>query len=151
MATSTSSPDPSGTSVGMEGLHVTARTTSNGSTGPPALAADPGMTLAVRHHDRDGLPVLELSGECDIATLEVLQAALVQAVPAARARTALIVDVSALTFCDVRSAELVLQAGRTVRTSLAGAEGVVKRVFDLVDTSHALARCDGPRWSTPTA
>ena len=76
MATSTSSPDPSGTSVGMEGLHVTARTTSNGSTGPPALAADPGMTLAVRHHDRDGLPVLELSGECDIATLEVLQAAL---------------------------------------------------------------------------
>lgn len=117
---------------------------------PPNPAVNPG-TLSVRHRERDGVRVLELSGESDIATVRALEAALVAAVPTAGSQETLVVDVSALTFCDVRSATLVLEAGRTVRTSLAGAHGIVERVFDLVDTSRALARCDGLSWATPSA
>ena len=119
---------------------------------PPSPDAGAGTsTLSVCHRERDGVHVLELSGESDIATVRALEAALGAAVLTAGSQETLVIDVSALTFCDVRSATLVLEAGRTVRTSLAGAHGVVERVFDLVDTSRALARCDGPPWPDPTA
>ena len=98
--------------------------------------------FAARHHDRGGAWVLELSGECDIATLDALRTALARAVDMARDRQALIVDVSQLAFCDTRSAVLVMQAGTAVTAALAGAEGIVRRVFDLLDPSCILARAD---------
>ena len=121
---------------------------------PPATWPDPAdhpVSLAVRHRERNGVHVLELIGESDIATVPALEAALLAAVPAPGSQRALFIDVSALTFCDVRSATLVLEASRAGRTSLTGAKGVVKRVFDLVDTSHAMVRCDDPPWATPSA
>ena len=120
----------------------------------PPTRQDPGArpaTLSVRHRVSDGARVLELSGESDIVSLPALQAALLEAVPTAGSQEMLVVDVSALTFCDVRSATLVVEAGRTVRTALAGAHGVVNRVFDLVDTSETLVRCDGPPWPSQSA
>lgn len=145
----TSHPDPRSAPVGMDRRGTLARLVVPPAPWPEPVAG--AGTLSVRHRECDGVHVLELSGESDIATVPALQAALVAAVPAAGGAETLVVDVSGLTFCDVRSAMLVLEAGRTVQTSLAGAQGVVERVFDLVDTHSALARCDGPPWPTLSA
>lgn len=51
---------------------------------------------------------------------------------------------SGLTFCDVQSVGLVLRTSRAVRTMLAGADGSVKRVFDLLDPSQDIARTKAP-------
>jgi hypothetical protein len=75
----------------------------------------------------------------------VLEAALGEASKAALDRQAgLVIDVSGLTFCDVQSAGLVLSTSRAVRTMLAGADGSVKRVFDLLDPSRDMARTNAP-------
>ena len=77
--------------------------------------------------------VLELSGECDLASVGALRASLADAEDAARGGAGLVLDVSRLTYCDVRSAGLILQTSTAVRTLPSGADGIVKRVFDLTD------------------
>jgi anti-anti-sigma regulatory factor len=75
----------------------------------------------------------ELSGECDLASVGALRASLADAEDAARGGAGLVLDVSRLTYCDVRSAGLILQTSTAVRTLPSGADGIVKRVFDLTD------------------
>ncbi|HET7822547.1 MAG TPA: STAS domain-containing protein [Ornithinibacter sp.] len=91
-------------------------------------------TLRARH--RDGRPwVLELSGEADIATLEMLRREL--ELLTTLGHTTAEVDVTDLTFCDVASAHLLLTARRRVPLVLTGAAGSVRRLFDLLDVLQA--------------
>jgi hypothetical protein len=84
--------------------------------------------------DRGDSWALELSGEADIASLPMLTEELADAV--GMDRDDLVVDVTGLRFCDVRSAHLILTARGPRPVSLTGAAGSVKRIFDLVDTLH---------------
>jgi hypothetical protein len=88
--------------------------------------------------------VLELSGECDMGSLDRLELALARAERVAQDREGLIVDVSRLRFCDAHSAGLVMNTSTAVSTMLSGAGGIVKRVFDLIDPAHDMARSNGP-------
>lgn len=96
--------------------------------------------LLVRHLDGASW-VLELSGEADIATVGLLREELAHM--ATMSREDVVVDVSALTFCDVASADLLLTACGTSLVTLSGATGPVQRVFDLVDAlqMHGLPAC----------
>lgn len=102
------------------------------------------VAFGARLSDQSASVVLELCGECDIASDHLLEPALTHALHAARERGSLVVDVSQLSFCDAHSAGLVMKASTTIRTVLSGAHGTVKRVFDLIDPSHDLARAAGP-------
>jgi anti-anti-sigma factor len=127
---------------------------SSSARQPPALMqADPGVgpcALAgavsevgfwARLRERDRGWVLELTGECDMAVADALDRALAAATTAALdCGKALVIDVHGLSFCDAQCTGLILKTARNVRVVLAGAEGSVKRVFDLLDPSHDLAR-----------
>jgi ABC-type transporter Mla MlaB component len=91
-------------------------------------------TLRARHLDGEHW-VLELSGEADITTMDMLRRELAQV--AVRDRQDSEVDVTRLSFCDVASAHLLLTAQRTIPVTLTGATGSVKRVFDLVGALRA--------------
>jgi len=91
-------------------------------------------TLSARH--LDAAPwVLELSGEADIATLDLLRQELMQLARSQGAHA--VVDVSPLLFCDVASTHLILTAGRLMPVTVTGATGSVKRVFDLMESLQA--------------
>jgi hypothetical protein len=81
--------------------------------------------------------VLELSGEADIATMGMLrrEMALLTTIGHANAE----VDLTALTFCDVASAQLLLTARRRAPVTLTGATGSVSRLFDLLEVAEDLA------------
>jgi anti-anti-sigma regulatory factor len=89
------------------------------------------LTLRARHLDGGACWVLELSGEADIATLGLLRQELAHL--ATRNPGDAVVDVARLEFCDVASAQLILGARRRIPSTLRGATGSVKRVFDLLD------------------
>lgn len=101
-------------------------------------------TLCARHGDCKASWVLELSGEADIATLALLRQELAHMVAVQPADV--VVDVTALAFCDVASAELILAARRTSPVRVVGATGSVKRLFDLLDRlkEQRLGRYDTP-------
>ncbi len=90
-------------------------------------------TLRARHRD-GAVRKLELSGEADIATLDMLKRELARLCVVHRDDA--VVDLSALVFCDVASAHLLLTARRTVPVRLTGATGSVRRVLDLVNELH---------------
>ena len=89
------------------------------------------LTLRARNLDGEGLCVLELSGEADIATLGLLWQELAHL--ATRNSGDVVVDVARLEFCDVASARLILESQRRIPSTLRGATGPVERVFDLLD------------------
>lgn len=89
------------------------------------------LRLWARHLDGGACWVLELSGEADVATLDLLRQELAH-LATTNTREA-VVDVTRLEFCDVAAAQVILVAGCTVPFTLRGATGPVKRVFDLLD------------------
>lgn len=97
-------------------------------------------TLWARHRDEGASWLLELSGEADCATRDLLRRELGRM--AASGRDDTVVDVTRLTFCDGNSAHLILTSRRPMPVTLSGATGSVKRVFDLVDglQMHGLPR-----------
>lgn len=97
---------------------------------PQTQRARSSATLHASHLDQGALWVLELSGEADIATLAMLGEEL--AVAVAMNREHLVVDVTSLRFCDVRSAHMILTARTTGGMDVKGATGSVKRSLDLV-------------------
>ncbi|WP_392544275.1 STAS domain-containing protein [Oryzobacter telluris] len=100
---------------------VAARTASRSRTS---------TTLRTRHRDAGDAWVLELSGEADITTVHLLTRELDRLVD--RHPRRVVVELADLTFCDVRSASLILQMAHTVPVELSGAAGPVKRVLDLL-------------------
>ncbi len=94
---------------------------------PPGRAR---TSLGARHVDRGDVWALELSGEADVATLEMLRDELAQGVRTNRARV--VIDVSGLRFCDVASADLISSVCRSPSVSLTGVAGSVKLVLDLL-------------------
>ncbi len=101
--------------------------------------ADFGSTkLDARRYDEGPVRVLELFGECDLATGEVLRAALTDALSSHPAT--LVLDLSRVEFCDVSCAGLVFSAGQHTEVVLAGLAGVVRRLFDVLDPDQQLPR-----------
>lgn len=98
--------------------------------------------FAATLHDHSAGWALELSGECDLLSLEQLRSTLADAESVARGGGRLLVDVSRLTFCDARSAGLILETTRAVRSPPVGARGIVKRVLDLTERDDDGARGD---------
>jgi anti-sigma B factor antagonist len=88
-------------------------------------------TLQARHLDEGSTGVLELAGEADLTTIDLLTNELERML--ALHRENVVVDISDLSFCDSASAHLLLAARRDGSATLTGARGSVKRVFDLVD------------------
>lgn len=99
---------------------------------PHALRTRTCTTLRAAHVDLGDVWVLELHGEADVATLTMLGQELVWALRMNRDQ--LVVDVTGLRFCDVRSAHLIATARRPGPVYVTGATGSVRRVFDLLDS-----------------
>ena len=97
-------------------------------------------TLQARHHNGGALWTLELSGEADLTTLDLLEQEIREM--ASTGRGDAVVDLSGLAFCDVASAHLLLTAGRENPVTLIGATRTVRRVLDLVEALqvHGLPR-----------
>ena len=92
--------------------------------------------------------VVELSGDCDIATVQALRDGL------ARERggpdRGLIVDMSRVSFCDGESAATILVAGTDRRLAVVGVSGITRRVFDVLDPTEQVPRyrsVDAAAWS----
>lgn len=92
-------------------------------------------TLQARHLDDGESWLLELSGEADMATADLLQQEL--ALLATTSRVDAVVNVTRLTFCDVASAHRILTARRTRPVTVRGATGGVGRVFHLLEALMA--------------
>ena len=88
-------------------------------------------TLQARRLDEGPTGVLELAGEADLTTIDLLTNELERML--ALHRKHIVVDVSGLSFCDSASAHLLLAARRDGSATLTGATRSVKRVFDLMD------------------
>jgi anti-anti-sigma regulatory factor len=113
-----------------------------GSVSTPAWSPmSSSATLRALHKCREDTWVLELSGEADITTLDLLRGALGQL--ATIHGQDVVVDVGKLGFCDVASAHLILTARRMMPITLSGATGSVERVFALME---ALQRQRLPRY-----
>lgn len=93
-------------------------------------------TLRARHFDLGSTWVVELSGEADLATVDMLRDELEWM--RARGPARVVVNLAALDFCDVQSATMILTAERTAPVVLRGARGTVRRVFDVLDTIQRL-------------
>ena len=106
-------------------------------TGNPIDSTDP-VDLQVHLYNIDGLAVLQLSGECDLASRETLHMAITEALEADRPT---IIDVSRLTYCDASCAGPLIEASRHAQLALAIAPTrVVTLVFDLLDPTEELPR-----------
>src|SRR5690349_5927042 len=111
---------------------------------PQPMRTRSSATLVASHRTHGARLVLELCGEADITTEAMLREELAEASANA---DALVVDVSALRFCDVRSAHHILTADRVVPVTVVGAAGPVARVFDLLHAWRERGRNparDGP-------
>jgi hypothetical protein len=106
-----------------------------------AITSEPCLPLLVIRYDRGGTRVLELSGECDLATRQQLENALAQAL-STRDLDPLVLDLSRLEFCDVGCTWLVCEASRQGRVALAAPAGIVGKVVGLLDPAHRVPRYD---------
>ena len=79
-----------------------------------------------------------LCGEADVLSLPMLTEELAHAV--AMSPELLVVDVTDLSFCDVRCAHAILAARQAVPTDLIGAVGSVRRVLDALSSLQPLSR-----------
>jgi anti-sigma B factor antagonist len=105
-----------------------------------------GDALAVHESDADGVRLLEVFGELDLATAPRLCAAL----DAARIHRVkrVVVDLTGVDFCDSTglraligaSTELRVGGGRLAIAALPG--GAVARLFDIVGARESLNVCD---------
>jgi anti-anti-sigma factor len=114
--------------------------TSAGVGGTFDATASAGIKPASRPHD---LPiVLELSGELDLAAVDGIETALADL----DVDNDLVLDLSALTFCDCAGAAMIVRiAGRYARAGhslcLIGAQGIVRRTLTLLRI-HEYVRMD---------
>ena len=107
-----------------------------------------GEGIAVHESDRDGVRVLEVFGELDIATAPRL----CSAIDAARIHRVkrLMIDLTGVDFCDSTglralmgaSSEMRVSGGRLAVACLPG--GSVSRLFELVGARETLRVCDSP-------
>jgi anti-anti-sigma factor len=107
----------------------------------PWVDPDEGL-LTIRAYDAGGVRVVALSGEVDLTNHRVLRAALTRAL--AQATGPVVVDLTDLTFCDVRGVAAVLLAGaaaarRGTGFALCGMTPVLARVYQIAFT--------GPPWT----
>lgn len=105
-------------------------TTTADGVGPTLLRA--------RHYDLGTFRVLELAGECDLATSEEFRTELADALAAEP--VALIVDLTRVGFCDSNCAWRILDAAHHARLAAVGLGGVAGLVFDLLDPTEDLPR-----------
>ena len=105
-----------------------------------------GDALAVHESDVDGVRLLEVFGELDLATAPTLCSAL-DAARTHRVRR-VVVDLTGVDFCDSTglraligaSKELRVSGGRLAIACLPG--GAVARLFDIVGARESLRVCD---------
>jgi anti-anti-sigma factor len=105
-------------------------------------------TLAAVHYDDGAVWVIELFGEADIGTRHTLEGALSAGL--SKGRSAVVLDVSNLTFCDSACVDAVHEANADGCLVLAGATGTVSRVFEILDPLHTIARYRAPRPPFPS-
>ncbi len=109
----------------------------------------PGEALAVHESDVDGVRLLEVFGELDLATAPRL-CALIDAARTHRVKR-LVIDLTGVDFCDSTGLRALLGASREMRVSggrLAVAclpGGAVARLFELVGARESLGAFDTPR------
>ena len=100
------------------------------------------LPLAVERTSRDGVELLSVEGEVDVATAPRLLAVLNQAVP--EAIHSLVIDLSRVGFMDSTGLALLINAHRRITRRRKGfavvcPHGPLRRVFeitDMVDTLH---------------
>lgn len=94
--------------------------------------------LTAVHHDRGPIWMVELAGEADLSGLKVLEEALSEAL--SKERQLVVLDVTALEFCDSTCVSAVLDANHAAQVVLTGEHGIVSRVFELLDPDRSIAR-----------
>ncbi len=107
-----------------------------------------GEALAVHESDREGVRVLEVFGELDIATAPRL-CVLIDAARIHRVKR-LMIDMTGVAFCDSTglralmgaSAEMRVSGGRLAIACLR--DGAVSRLFDIVGARESLRVFDSP-------
>jgi anti-anti-sigma factor len=102
------------------------------------MTSTPTANLTWRCYSLGHTDVLELEGDCDVATVSSLRRTVVRAL--GQGPSALIVDLTHVRFCDAGSAAVLLAAGQRTPLVLVGAEGIVARVFDILDPGQTLMR-----------
>jgi anti-anti-sigma factor len=102
------------------------------------MTSTPTASFASRCYSLGHIDVLELDGDCDVATLSSLRHTVVGAL--GQGPSALIVDLTHVRFCDAGSAAVLLAAAQRTPLVLVGAEGIVARVFDILDPGRTLMR-----------
>jgi anti-anti-sigma factor len=102
------------------------------------MTSIPTATLTSHCYSLGHTDVLELDGDCDVATESLLRRTVVGAL--GQGPSALIVDLTHVRFCDAGSAAVLLAAGQRTPIVLVGANGIVARVFDILDAGQTLTR-----------
>jgi anti-sigma B factor antagonist len=102
------------------------------------------LPLAVERTSRDGVELLLVDGEIDIATAPRLLAALNEAVP--KALRSLVIDLSHCGFMDSTGLALLINAHRRISRRSKGfavvcPPGPLRRVFELTDLVDLLHVC----------
>jgi anti-anti-sigma factor len=103
-----------------------------------SLLPTPRPTLAHSVYDLDHCRVIELTGECDVATSEHLRTMLCDALP--EPPVDLVLDLTHVTFMDAHSTSILLSTTGSHSLAVVGASGIVARVLDLLDPNHRLTR-----------
>ncbi len=111
------------------------------------------IPLAVERTSRDGVDLLSVEGELDIATAPRLIAALNEAI--ADAARSVVVDLSSVAFMDSTGLALLINAHRRLSRRSKGfavvcPAGSLRRVFELTDMVEMLRVC-GDRESAARA
>jgi anti-sigma B factor antagonist len=107
-----------------------------------------GEALAVHESDREGVRVLEVFGELDVATAPRL-CALIDAARIHRVKR-LMIDMTGVDFCDSTGLRALMGASREIRVSggrlaIACLPGsAVARLFDIVGARETLRVFDSP-------
>ncbi len=101
-------------------------------------SVDP-RNLEARRYDVGPIEVLELVGELDLATCDLLRDVLTESL--AGRPDGLVVDLTRVGFCDVGCCRIVLRARDQTRVALVGLAGTVRRLFDLLDPAHPPVLC----------
>ena len=104
----------------------------------PRSAGGRRMELLARRRAYRSVSVLTLSGGADRATRSLLETHL-SAMTSVRDEK-FIVDVTALRYCDLGCAEMIMAAARTTHVCLVGATGPVRRVFEFLDPLKTVPR-----------
>ena len=112
------------------------------------------LPLAVERTSRDGVDVLFVEGEIDVATAPRLIAALNDAV--AEAARSVIIDLTSVGFMDSTGLALLINAHRRLAVRRKGfavvcPPGPLRRVFEITDMVDTLRVCPDPETAATAA